>query len=360
MSRFTAAGVPISVLNTPTSFLYGAQASEGVAYIANAGTAAEFVQISDSTGTPGHSVPINPGEWLLLPYGAYNTIKTTNGGLVYAQPGFLNKKRFLGLASGDDIFNAEAEDIVNAFTTPATIGRKHLINMTVGALKGFGLWDLCIYLYVMAAETDQAGRIAWKNPGTFTIVNTIGTPTFTADRGFTCGSTINATIGVTGAIFNFTPEFPVIKCGMFAWNLTQAVPGAQINIINHGSGAGSIGMRATDIFTQTASPNITTYLHGSNLSTIAAFHSARRRELPGAPNNAINSLLYRNGNLITSSNTPRNKGVVQVSNAAFTSFAAGSGDFVDALAGYFITDSDLQHLLMYQVWQAYLSIIGAI
>lgn len=360
MSRFVAAGVPISVLSTPTSFLYGAQASEGIVYIANADSVLDFVTISDATGTPGRPVPLIPGEWLLLPYGAYNTIKTTNGSLVYAQPGFLNKKRFLSLNDGEDIFSEESQRIYNSFTTPATTGRKHLINMTVNALKAFSLWDIAPFFHVFAAETDQAGRINWKNPGTFTLINTAGTPAFAADRGFTVGSTSASNLGANGTLVTFdTVNNISYEMGLFGWNLTGSdPPTGTFNFISGSGGNMAVHINTTNIQAQLGSPNAPGYTHGGVASTIAAFHSARRVFNSIA---TANTKQYRNGQLVVTHNTSSVSPNTSIfNNLRYGNVSSTPGDFELALGGFFFTTTDAEHLHMYQVWQAYMSIIGAI
>lgn len=193
-NSFAPAGVPISVTATPTSFLYGAEKAEGVAYCVNASEAVDSIQFTDSSGN-SHAVPVNPNQYILLPYGKYAQVFSVGGAVFYVQPGFLNKKRNLF----DDrlgIFDKDAANIFNAFTTSATVPRKHLINMTVGALKGFDLWNRMVFLTVLAAETDQAARLNWaqfapqgETASSYLSLSESGAPTFVADRGYTVSST---------------------------------------------------------------------------------------------------------------------------------------------------------------------------
>jgi hypothetical protein len=81
-------------------------------------------------------------------------------------------------------YDAAAQAIFDAFTTPPTTARKAVINTCVVALKAAGVWTLLDCLYLMAAADNQAARINWKMPASFTL-SAINSPTFTADRGFT-------------------------------------------------------------------------------------------------------------------------------------------------------------------------------
>lgn len=81
--------------------------------------------------------------------------------------------------------NAEAAAIVAAMTATPLESRMQLIDDTVGALKAAGLWAKLDILYLMAAHTNQAGRLNWKSPANYALVNQgTGQPGFVADRGF--------------------------------------------------------------------------------------------------------------------------------------------------------------------------------
>lgn len=98
-------------------------------------------------------------------------------------------------------FDADAQAIFGAFTTPPDDTRKGLINAYVLALKAGGVWNSLDGLYVFAAADSQAALINWRNPGTHdaTLVNA---PTFTQDRGFTG----NGTNSYVNSNFNPLPQ----------------------------------------------------------------------------------------------------------------------------------------------------------
>jgi hypothetical protein len=92
---------------------------------------------------------------------------------------------------GSSTFSAEALAIFAAFSTPPDAARKTAIDTYVVALKSAGVWTKLDVLYAFAAADSQAALINWKNPGTFNGT-LVGSPTFTADRGFTCpGLSVN-------------------------------------------------------------------------------------------------------------------------------------------------------------------------
>lgn len=50
--------------------------------------------------------------------------------------------------------------------TPATDARKQIVNNTILALKGYGIWSELDCLYVWAAHSKLAACVDWKNPST--------------------------------------------------------------------------------------------------------------------------------------------------------------------------------------------------
>lgn len=80
-------------------------------------------------------------------------------------------------------FAKESRAIIDAMTVPPNMARRRLIDLTVRAFLGVGLWPLIDVIWLLGAHDEQAGRINWKDPGNFTctVVNSV---TFTADRGF--------------------------------------------------------------------------------------------------------------------------------------------------------------------------------
>ncbi|RTE91924.1 hypothetical protein [Bradyrhizobium sp. LVM 105] len=80
--------------------------------------------------------------------------------------------------------NPEAAAIAAAFSPAPTNARKALIDNLVGGLKSAGIWSALDLFYVTAAAASQNGRVNWKNPGTFDLIE-VSSPTFAADQGYT-------------------------------------------------------------------------------------------------------------------------------------------------------------------------------
>lgn len=90
--------------------------------------------------------------------------------------------------------DADAAALVAAMTVQPGRWRKRLIERTVVALKDAGVWSKIDAIWVLAAHHEQAGRLNWKSPGSYTVT-VVNTWTFTTDRGFAgdgisgCGDT---------------------------------------------------------------------------------------------------------------------------------------------------------------------------
>lgn len=75
------------------------------------------------------------------------------------------------------------DDLIAAMSVAPTDLRKGYIAQMIQALYASGTWAKTDVLWVQAAHDEQAGRLNWKSPGTFTLT-TVNSPTFTTDRGF--------------------------------------------------------------------------------------------------------------------------------------------------------------------------------
>lgn len=101
--------------------------------------------------------------------------------------------------------DADAAAVIAAFTTPPSVGRAHAINRFVRQTKAAGVFDLMDVCQIYAQADSQAARVDWALPSR--VASITGSPTFTADRGFTgvgtayLGSGYNPTshaVNVTG------------------------------------------------------------------------------------------------------------------------------------------------------------------
>lgn len=78
---------------------------------------------------------------------------------------------------------AESVALFAAMSSQPDSARKVLINTLIAALKAAGVWSKIDVMWVLAAHHEQAGRLNWKSPGSFTIT-VVNSWTFTTDRGF--------------------------------------------------------------------------------------------------------------------------------------------------------------------------------
>lgn len=83
---------------------------------------------------------------------------------------------------------AEARTLFAAMTVQPTRGRKARINEFINRLKAASIWTKIDIMYVPAAHDEQAARLNWKAPGSFTLT-AVNSPTFATDRGFTGNGT---------------------------------------------------------------------------------------------------------------------------------------------------------------------------
>lgn len=79
-------------------------------------------------------------------------------------------------------YDPDAKAIIAAMVPMPPVGRQDLINNTVVALKAAGIWDQLDLLYFVAAHSQQAGYLNWKNPSTFPLTAT-GSVGFTVNQG---------------------------------------------------------------------------------------------------------------------------------------------------------------------------------
>jgi hypothetical protein len=90
----------------------------------------------------------------------------------------------LGGASGYNWVNPEAQAVAAAFTTPPTNARKSLIDNWFTTVKAAGALGLLDAMYMLAAADNQAARINWKAPASYTL-SPVNSPAFAVDRGYT-------------------------------------------------------------------------------------------------------------------------------------------------------------------------------
>lgn len=98
--------------------------------------------------------------------------------------------------------------LVAAMTPAPTAPRVEAINALVVALDAAGVWNKLDAFYALAAHHQQAARLNWRNPATFTL-SAVNSPTFVVDRGYNG----NGTSSYLDTGFN-----PVTAGGQFTLN----------------------------------------------------------------------------------------------------------------------------------------------
>jgi hypothetical protein len=100
----------------------------------------------------------------------------------------------------------EAQTLFDAMTVEPSEARKAVINAAIIALQAADVWDRLDVIYFMAAHDEQASRLNWKNPGTFTL-SAVNSPIFTVDRGWIsveAGERYLST-GISETVMGWTP-----------------------------------------------------------------------------------------------------------------------------------------------------------
>jgi len=75
------------------------------------------------------------------------------------------------------------DNLIAAMTVAPNNFRKANIAQCIQQLYAGGVWAKTDVMWVMAAHDEQAARLNWITPGSFTL-SAINSPTFTTDRGF--------------------------------------------------------------------------------------------------------------------------------------------------------------------------------
>jgi hypothetical protein len=188
-------------------------------------------------------------------------------------------------------FSSQANALFAAMTTPPTAGRKVLINNFINQLVNNGYWGNIDVLQVMAAETEQAGQLNWKNPGTNTIT-IVNAPTFTVDRGYTFDG-VNQSADTNFNPTSGTPALTQNANFIFCWEL-----------LNVQSANSQCGWQATSGFTlasrgttdnyamrvsQTAATISSNNTDGTGLYAAIRTGSAATRMFKNGANSTVNS-----------------------------------------------------------------------
>ncbi|MER8602802.1 hypothetical protein NKH48_03270 [Mesorhizobium sp. M1233] len=123
-------------------------------------------------------------------------------------------------------FSAEAQALFARFTTPPTSARKTAINNLIVSLKAAGVWAKLDAFYVLAAADAQAARLNWKPAPAFNL-SVVGSPTFTADRGYAGnGTTAYLDTGFDPAVA--AGNYSQNSAHLAVWNNTSRVQNSTV------------------------------------------------------------------------------------------------------------------------------------
>ena len=132
---------------------------------------------------------------------------------------FANKLGVLG-------FNERAETtaLLAAMSVQPSEARKWAINQYIWDIRGGpelvnDQWGHYDFIYWLGAHDEQAARLDWKNPGSFTLSHVGGTLSFTTDRGFTVenGKQLQAARN-----WSALTQFVRDNCHLQAWSLVTS------------------------------------------------------------------------------------------------------------------------------------------
>jgi hypothetical protein len=250
----------------------------------------------------------------------------------------------------------DAAAIIAAMTVPPNGARRTLINSTVLSLKAGGVWSLLDTIWFMAAHDDQAGRLNWKAPASFTLAANGGI-TFTADRGWQGnGTTGYLNTGWTPATHGVNYALNDASFGVYS--RTNSPDAAAIDI-----GAISSGVSRNWIQLRTTSNNNSVDINSNGTTgqaLVAAFNSLG---LGGARRTASNATqIYRNG-AQTQAGSQASSGVTAVSFFVGARNNNSTPDFFSprqyAFAFTGAAMSEAQHAQFYTIVQDYMTAVGA-
>lgn len=203
-----------------------------------------------------------------------------------------------GILSGGASYDASSLAIFAAMTTPPSTQRKTDINNTVVSLKSAGIWSGLDRLWMLWEADTQASLLNWIDPTNDPLIPS-GSPTFTADRGYTGnGSTMslaNTTLfsGMTQFIQNSACLAVFVRTGGANGCVGQPTdtyiglePSDGVNCnfscnSNFGSIANVANLTGTGFFMadRSDSANVSAYLDGVLLGTVAKSSAAPQADV---------------------------------------------------------------------------------
>ncbi len=247
-------------------------------------------------------------------------------------------------------YETESKTLFRNMTTPPDSARKRIINALIKRLKGDGAWNLLDTLWLYAAHDQQASRLNWKNPGTFTITE-VNSPTWTINQGYTGNGTnmyLNTNWNPSTNGVNYVLNSGAF--GLYGRLSMSANTNAEGGALDASSRGPAILSRFTaDVFRGRI--NTVTNTTAANTNTQGLFATART---------ASNSQdIYKNG--VLQANSTAASSVVPSVNLFFLAYngnGTATGFSVQQISFAFSGSGSINQLLLYNAVQQYMTSLG--
>jgi hypothetical protein len=247
-------------------------------------------------------------------------------------------------------YQPESVTLFAAMTNAPTYARKQLIDTAIAALKADGIWSLLDVLWVMAAADTQVAGLNWKNPALFPLT-VHGTPTFTADRGYTGDGT---------AAWINSPQYNPNTLGGCQQTLNSTVLGVYVRTSGVATNASvEVGEGSTTSISRNAANTAETY-RACDATTTTFVTSPLNAHWSVRRSDASTTALWKNGVSASTFSTAS----TNVGNSTLTllSNSTGTGQWSDSQISYAYAGAALSDTQMAQidsVLKSYLTGVGA-
>lgn len=246
-------------------------------------------------------------------------------------------------------FAKESRAIIDAMTVSPNAARKRLVDLTVRAFLGAALWPKIDAMWFIAAHDEQAGRLNWKDPATFTLT-AVNSPTFLADRHFaTDGSTNYLDTGWDRGTNGV--QFTQNDAHISVYHRNNS--GNNPSFSDTNAGGARVGVSGRPV----GGSGGATLVNSSTLVAGPAAGTAPIQGL-GRRNSSSQVSLVRDGVQVTAP-TASTSGAMNTADLAFGRYGATyvSAQFAGGSVGAYFDDP--QALLFYNIWRSYMRAIGA-
>ena len=246
-------------------------------------------------------------------------------------------------------YELESKTLFNAMTIAPNTSEKRIINKLILNLKVSGDWDKIDVLWICAAFNQQAARLNWKNPITFTLTE-VNSPKWTVLQGYTGNGTtdyINTNFNLATNGVNYILNSG--SGGYYGRLSFEAADTTEFGVKTGLDGIAIVARYTADTFIGRV--NSGTNNSGANTSTQGLFSVVRTA--------SNNQETYRNAVLLVKTATLstlvvsqplyfigfNNNGVTLFSNKQISMVYVGSGS--------------INQLSLYNTIQAYMTAVGA-